>query len=573
MISDLSSPHYDFSPSSHGSHGQRHSGITTPGSSADEQHAYGVLAQQNLDLMKLGPYPALPPSESTAVCFHKGAPDKFHTCSHPYHSSYHEGNLPLILFRLEPYEVDTPLKPLGHLVEGGQAVLDYQGTPIRNFSFLPRYISVRPSGWLMEFWMRSDPRLTYRDIKARMPVTKEELPSDNVLNMRRERDARKPLGLSCWTARRGGVTRAEIERVELLCPENITYNTALKVRHDVQPPVLESKSLYPSVPPHFYPLDSFLDSGRIHAPGRRLNDGMQLLFSLQDSAIELGIEHWRSLPESKLPDWWIVKGKGSERARSQGPFAKSAAQTPKSARTRMNWKTPQRPALSKTHSRQDSVEMTPVNSQMMTPLSTPLFDSGLFEVTTPIQQTGSHKVNLGEEIMDYSSPLDIYQTMPGFQHAQTPSKSGLSQQDVEMGMNSYQLPAEPAQVQDAHRALFAALQGSFDAIDDDPYFDIFPRLQNNIDYSAHFGDLAMQVFQHNQTSYVHSTPNEVNISEMYPFNGHIDTSVRQNQGHVLHTNMGEIMNRNNPFDMMGENGGLMSPRRSFETFLAEDLPF
>ncbi|KMU90679.1 hypothetical protein CIHG_08490 [Coccidioides immitis H538.4] len=219
-----------------------YSGFTTPGSTRDVNQQADItsnLAAKNLALL----YDILP--------------DKFHTCSHPYHSSYNEGNLPLLLFRLEAPK-ESQSEPIGYLVENGKVVLDYQGNPVRNFPFLPRYISVKPSGWLVEFWMRSDTRLTYRDIKARMTAENEELPSDNVLNMRRERDARKPLGLSCWTARRGGITKAELERVERLSSENVKYNTSLKVRFDLQPAALESRSFDPNAMPQYYPLDIFL---------------------------------------------------------------------------------------------------------------------------------------------------------------------------------------------------------------------------------------------------------------------------------------------------------------------------
>lgn len=149
-------------------------------------------------------------------------PDTNHTCKHAATQSYNDNNLPPLLFQLDPpNERSTNLIP--NLVENGQEVKGYDGMVIRDFPFLPRYISARPLAWQLEFWMRLDYRVTYRDIKARMTIGKALLPSDNSLNMRREREARTPLGLSCWTTRRGGVTRTEIERVDKLSRDQVSF--------------------------------------------------------------------------------------------------------------------------------------------------------------------------------------------------------------------------------------------------------------------------------------------------------------------------------------------------------------
>ena len=58
--------------------------------------------------------------------------------------------------------------------------------------------------------MRTDRRLSYRDIKARMTAPMAEKPRENTLNMRREREARGPLALSCWTTKRGNIARVEV---------------------------------------------------------------------------------------------------------------------------------------------------------------------------------------------------------------------------------------------------------------------------------------------------------------------------------------------------------------------------
>lgn len=141
-------------------------------------------------------------------------PGPLHTCVHPHHSRFSAARLPPILFRLDP---PSQPKQTGHIFplrEGGKIVTNADGTPLRNFSFLPRYISVQVPGWLLEYWSRTDPRLTYKDIIARMVGELDKLPTENTLNMRREREARGPLGLSCWSNSRSKITRAELRRVE-----------------------------------------------------------------------------------------------------------------------------------------------------------------------------------------------------------------------------------------------------------------------------------------------------------------------------------------------------------------------
>ncbi|EEQ34065.1 conserved hypothetical protein [Microsporum canis CBS 113480] len=130
----------------------------------------------------------------------------------------------------------APIKPLTsptiqYLAED-KAVSYVKGiNAIRDFHFLPRYISVRVPGWLLEYWMRSDRRLTYRDIRARMTAPPADIPSDNALNMRREREARLSLGLSCWSACRGDITRTEMERVERWSQPQVSFNTTMGIEY------------------------------------------------------------------------------------------------------------------------------------------------------------------------------------------------------------------------------------------------------------------------------------------------------------------------------------------------------
>ncbi|KAL1956262.1 hypothetical protein VTO42DRAFT_7522 [Malbranchea cinnamomea] len=265
-----------------------------------------------------------------AYCDHtQSPPTPDHTCHHPYHSQYSNNNLPPLLFQLDPPD-HTASGDIGFLIENGEWILDSEGRPVRDFPFLPRHIAVRPPAWLLEYWMRTDSRLTYRDIKARMIGSHANLPSDNVLNMRREREARLPLGLSCWTSRRGGITKAEVERVEKLTDDQIAYNTTMIVEYTANPdgsgkkPVcLRSKSIKSSSFKRF-PLTTFLNSDtELHTPSSRLTATIDLLQELQSTATTLGIENWRNLPAELLPAAWVRKREKNKRNATTDKYQKA----------------------------------------------------------------------------------------------------------------------------------------------------------------------------------------------------------------------------------------------------------
>ncbi|EGD87827.1 hypothetical protein H112_04297 [Trichophyton rubrum D6] len=240
-------------------------------------------------------------------------PNMFHTCEHPYHSKYNSTHLPPLLFRLEAPEEPSIRPAVLHLMDDDAAPSSKGSNAVRDFPFLPRYISIRVPGWLLEYWMRTDSRLTYRDIKARMTAPPADIPSDNALNMRREREARSPLGLSCWTTRRGGITKAEVERVERLSQSQISFNTTTAIEYASGangkkfPLHLLMKRL-DGGPSQRYPLDTFMDGKKgPHLPGQRLESTIQLLCQLQDYANALGEDDWRSLAPEYLPETWAKR--------------------------------------------------------------------------------------------------------------------------------------------------------------------------------------------------------------------------------------------------------------------------
>ncbi|RHZ44410.1 uncharacterized protein CDV56_102668 [Aspergillus thermomutatus] len=253
-----------------------------------------------------------PPVDTHATtqltCHHDDTPDRYHTCVNDYHAAYSENNLPPLLFRMETPAFDN-LPPLRDLVENNRVVKDRDGRPIRDFPFLPRYISIRPAGWLLEYWMRTDQRLAYRDIKSRMAVPEAQRPRENSLNMRRERECRNPLALSCWTSHRSTVGKVEVERVARWSLDQIKYNTTMEIEYRRGPDNrrtavrLRSKTLAGGVPA-YYPLDLFLDGGELHSPSQRVREALSLFWQLSERASRLQLGSWKLLPADELPEAW-----------------------------------------------------------------------------------------------------------------------------------------------------------------------------------------------------------------------------------------------------------------------------
>ncbi|KAB8078397.1 hypothetical protein BDV29DRAFT_166297 [Aspergillus leporis] len=156
--------------------------------------------------------------------------------------------------------------------------------------------------------MRTDPRLTYRDIRARMSAPAHLKPAENALNMRRERDARRPLHLSCWTYRRGApgrMTKIDIERVEHWSFDQIRYNTTMDIVYADggrgQAFQLADRAFADAVSTT-YPLDYFLNMGRGEMPSDRILAAQGLFFRLSERARALGLTSWRLLPDTEHPE-------------------------------------------------------------------------------------------------------------------------------------------------------------------------------------------------------------------------------------------------------------------------------
>ncbi|KAL1984448.1 hypothetical protein VTN96DRAFT_9142 [Rasamsonia emersonii] len=215
-------------------------------------------------------------NEYSSLCPHSEPPGPLHTCVHPHHSRFSAARLPPILFRLDP---PSQPKQTGHIFplrEGGKIVTNADGTPLRNFSFLPRYISVQVPGWLLEYWSRTDPRLTYKDIIARMPL------EDHAGRTQ---------------ARRGVET------------DQIWHNTTMDIEYTpgMTPFRLRAKTLVDvddgdddddddNAPYRYYPLDTFLENGqRRHVPSPRTAAAINFFYKLAEQALKEGLESWEVL--------------------------------------------------------------------------------------------------------------------------------------------------------------------------------------------------------------------------------------------------------------------------------------
>lgn len=202
-------------------------------------------------------------------------------------------------------------QPVTDLVDGtGTVILDYHGIPIRDFDFLPRHISIRPPGWLLEFWMRTDLRLTYQDLRARMVREPSQRPQDFMLDMMREEDARWPLGLSHWQEMTNEhISRIEVKRVERWTPDQIRLNTTMSVKYtdstsNPRAEKLMSKRLDNlSEDGEEYDLDSF--KYRDHTPSAKLVSTIEFFFDLTNRARQQHCRSWCDLPDNQIPrSWW-----------------------------------------------------------------------------------------------------------------------------------------------------------------------------------------------------------------------------------------------------------------------------
>lgn len=449
----------------------------------------------------------------------------------------------------------------------------------------------------MEYWMRSDPRLTYRDLKARMTAAKEDLPSDNALNMRREREARLPLGLSCWTTRRGEITKTEVERVERWSHDQITLNTTLDIEYTRRPgtrPVaifLLSKSLV-EAPPCKYDICTFLDeSQQPHTPGPRIRAAIELLFQLQDAVITCGVSGWKDLPSEYLPRSWTRRSnhltltslQGQQGVQSVFPGSNKKRVHQTTATTDVYRDNGDRSVAGVAKMKKENDQLSGLRGKKEagekqrlgdSPIFTPA-DKGMAEVpaSSPISTEVASQFHQDESSKDVimahgpklydiprfkgGSATDLPQTAPS-----SPSQNE-SGRDTHFRLNFPDSPPEPPL---QHQDPFGLSRSP-------------SALSNSQDSSNGYSSYQIESFPTfgRQLTYDNSAEVDMDIGpdgrrnkgcgDFHRFNGAGISSVKNNPGHPVNTNTIGILQRNNPFVYARQ--PLMAAQRSFETFVMD----
>ncbi|OCT54700.1 hypothetical protein CLCR_02972 [Cladophialophora carrionii] len=233
---------------------------------------------------------------------------------HTYHMATH-GNLHPILLQMEP----APNPIAGVVVPGlvdeatNQFVRGNDGTPLRYFSHLPRWVHHDVSGMLIELWMRLDPRVEMRDILNRInahPTKKTIGPSG--YNMKRSR-FRETIDVPPFTTGRQHPCSFEIDVINNQTREQLLLNTCMLVdlpSNRMFKPVMASDRVILGYVDSCLPLDYFLRGfpTPIPLPSDRQNIALQLRSRLQTLAIRCNLgnqpQNYKNLPENLKPTWW-----------------------------------------------------------------------------------------------------------------------------------------------------------------------------------------------------------------------------------------------------------------------------
>ncbi|KAG9777748.1 hypothetical protein ABEF93_006582 [Exophiala dermatitidis] len=253
------------------------------------------------------------------------------TSDFPHKYEWSKENLPAVLFYLVPPPSPHSDKPIVMLFENGKPVLNAEGAQLRDFEVLPRQISVDVEGWLIETWRRLDPRIKFSDILDRMTADPTYgggiglvKPSSNILQNHCRRNCRKLLKTSMERSSRDEPHRTEVEALESLTSENLTYNTVLDVC-ELFPDRLVKVKLAQDTPngqlrAEKYKVtaenwkhttlakDYFLKAVALR--GYQAMDDTRLaawemLLLLQERADKHGLVHWSKLPKTCLPVSWF----------------------------------------------------------------------------------------------------------------------------------------------------------------------------------------------------------------------------------------------------------------------------
>jgi hypothetical protein len=218
-----------------------------------------------------------------------------------------ESNHPNILGQLDPHPDRDLLKKqikVPSLIENGEVVRDSKNRPIRDFPFLPRFLSSKLEPFRYEAYFRMDPRLGYSDLWARMPSATREFDNAKVKSHGMEliRKVRTRNNARCWGARAQKLPRRNVELVEQLTQEQIELNTTWNVTSDG----IRQPGQSPTSRP--LPRNYFLAPGEnSHTLGPELRHARNELRRLQSIAQRKGRNSWRDVTEDH-PYHWAGRG-------------------------------------------------------------------------------------------------------------------------------------------------------------------------------------------------------------------------------------------------------------------------
>lgn len=425
--------------------------------------------------------------------------------------------------------------------------------------------------------MRSDSRLTYRDIKARMAA--DELPSDNALNMRREREARNPLGLSCWTSRRGDVSRVEVERVERWTPDQISYNTTMVVEYTDPSPDgakraplhLRSKTLVPAAPVYF-PLDTFLENGRQHIPSRRIAAAIDLFYRLSEKAVEQQLDTWQDLGPSDLP--W----RSSKHSKGNGPGKKHRNKV----RHTRRWKCPRAPTNDGSQELQEgnSIELMDAPASESENMNA-AHESQRAETSSDTDDEGIRVSGLPKIEAHYNcrEPVDVHVDNKQQWDSNVYGGSASKALNVVQPWTTVNRPlASHSSGVDQPTSNAVVVDKPRQVVPFSSFGDI--RLRQTAQQAlSSLGTITQQTSQQETVDGKHIKPDpeaqepesntEPRWFNRYRFNGSGPYSVRNNHNHALHTSTDEVMRRNNPFEPQNMEGDGMPT--ALEKYLNESI--
>ncbi|RMZ86510.1 hypothetical protein DV736_g6265, partial [Chaetothyriales sp. CBS 134916] len=195
---------------------------------------------------------------------------------------------------------------------------------------------IRDDGWVLEAWRRLDPRISYEDIIDRMTADPEfcqgkglSIPSKNSLQMHTLRSCRKLLGYWQLEGRKNEPSRAMVEAIEKLTPNNLLYNTVLpifendtnrlvKLKFERKTEDGQFKAVPLVVTPDninkvTLPLNFFCQPLQDNAStvGVSVDRAWETLLVLQERADIHGLSHWSKLHKNCRPISWQTRTKGA----------------------------------------------------------------------------------------------------------------------------------------------------------------------------------------------------------------------------------------------------------------------